>query len=181
MKNPDSEAVNHVLRAILFSSLVWIGFIALSCSTRPQAMSHKSLDVFAGFTFVGSGPYMPGAPATGGISEVLPRHGIAELPLPEGPQVGIQYVFHHRRPLDNEKLALVDFPTRLQSAGITVVRAPKSSMELMHLFIGGPLFRIQIRDGGHEGIIYNQLCPDLQASSVGQEWTIEDYVLLWLK
>jgi hypothetical protein len=112
---------------------------------------------------------------------MLPKHGIAELSQPDRPQVGIQYVFHHRRPVDNEKLALVDFHARLQSAGITVVRAPKSSMELMHLFMGGPLFRIEIRDGSHEGIIYDQLDPDLKTTSSGQEWTIEDYVLLWLK
>ncbi len=174
-------AVNSVRRAILVSSIVWIGFILLCCTTKQQALSHKSFDIFEGFTFVGSGPNMPGPTATGGISEVLPKHGIAELPLPDRPEVGIQYVFHHRRPVDNEKLVLVDFPARLQSAGITVVRAPKSSMEMLHLFVGGPLFRIEIREGNHEGVIYDRLDPDLKTTSSGQEWMIEDYVLLWLK
>ncbi len=143
-------------------------------------MSRNSFDVFAGFTFVASGPYRAGAPRTGGVSEVLPRHGISELPLPDRPQVGIQYVFHHRRPVDNENLALVDFPARLRSAGITAVNTPKSSRELMYPFLGGPLFKIQIRDSGHEGMIYNQLDPDLVKGS-SPEWAKEDYVLLWLK
>jgi len=166
---------------VLLTFITVLGLFTLACSPKPHAISQKCFDVFAGFTFVGSGPNMPGPTATGGISDVLPKHGIAELPLPDRPQVGIQYVFHHRRPVDNEKLALVDFPARLRSAGITVVRAPKSSMEMMHLFVGGPLFRIEIKDGSHEGVIYDQRCPDLQASGISQEWTIEDYVLLWLK
>ena len=166
---------------ILLTFVTVLGLLTFGCSTKPEVMNHKSFDVFAGFTFVGSGPYTPDTTAPGGISHMLPKHGIAELSQPDRPQVGIQYVFHHRRPVDNEKLALVDFHARLQSAGITVVRAPKSSMELMHLFMGGPLFRIEIRDGSHEGIIYDQLDPDLKTTSSGQEWTIEDYVLLWLK
>jgi hypothetical protein len=143
-------------------------------------MGRKSFDVFAGFSFVESGSYQPSASTPIGVSDVLPKHGIAELPLPDRPQVGIQYVFHHRRPIDNERLALEDFPARLRSVGITSVDAPKSSKDLMYPFVGGPLFKIQIRDNSHEGVIYNQVDPDLLKGS-SSEWATEDYVLLWLK
>jgi hypothetical protein len=74
----------------------------------------------------------------------------------------------------------VDLPARLKSAGITIVKAPKSSKDLMYPYVGGPLFRIQIQDGSHEGTIYNQIDPDLMQAS-NPEWVKEDYVLLWLK
>ena len=82
--------------------------------------------------------------------------------------------------MDDEKLALVELPARLKSAGITIVKAPKSSRHLMYLYVGGPLFNIQIRDGSHEGTIYNQIDPGLMQGS-NPDWAKEDYVLLWLK
>jgi hypothetical protein len=48
-----------------------------------------------------------------------------ELPLPDRPQVGVQYVFDHRRPIDNDNLAINEFPAKLQGLGITVLNAPK--------------------------------------------------------
>ena len=182
MPNPKSRAVDHFRRAVLFGTLSWSSFISLGCSTWPQALSRKTFDVFAGFTFVGTAPYDPKLAAPSGASEVLPKHGTAEQHLPDRLQLGIQYVFHHRRPVDNEQLALVDFPARLRAAGITVVKAPKSTNDLMYLFLGGPLFHIQISDGGHTGVIYDRVDPDLvQASGPDLQWTEEDYVLLWLK
>lgn len=67
------------------------------------------------------------------------------------PQPGVLYIFHHRRPVDDEKLALVELPARVKSEGITIVKAPKSSKDLMYPYVGGPLFKIQIQDGRHEG------------------------------
>jgi hypothetical protein len=83
--------------------------------------------------------------------------------------------------VDNETLALVDLPARLRSAGITIVQAPRSSRELMHLYVGGPLFNIRIKEGEHEGIIYNQIDPDILKSKVKPIWATEDYMLVWLK
>lgn len=173
-------AVREIRRAVLFAVVVWVGLGSQSCLMGSRALNRKSLEVFAGFSFVGSGPYQQGAPPTGGISEALPKHGIAEQPLPDRPQVGIQYIFHHRLPVDNERLALVDLPGKLHAAGITITKSPKSEKDLMYLFIGGPAFKISVKDGRHEGMIYNQLDPDLMKHS-SPEWAIEDYVLLWLK
>jgi hypothetical protein len=170
--------LGYASRVVFFSSLVWIGFVAFGCSPGPQTMSRNSFDVFSGFTFVASSTYNPEASPTAVEVETLPKHGIAELPPPVRPQVGIKYVFHHRRPVDNEKLAVVDLPTRLRSVGIKPVNAPKSGNELMYLFIGGPAFKISIREGDHEGVIYNQTDWDLLKSSSDEGWAAEDYVLL---
>jgi hypothetical protein len=104
------------------------------------------------------------------------------LSVPERPEVGVQYLFLHRPPVDTEKLATIELPNRLRSVGITVTQAPASSKDLIHLFIGGPLFTIRIREGVHEGMIYNQL--DLGLSKTpgdDQSWGSENYVLVWLK
>jgi hypothetical protein len=50
----------------------------------------------------------------------------------------------------------------------------------MHFFLGSPLFRLQIKDGKHEGLTYNQLDPNLVKQPV-RERSMEDYVLVWLK
>ncbi|HVP45173.1 MAG TPA: hypothetical protein VMT32_01270 [Bryobacteraceae bacterium] len=160
------------------SVTVLLAIIWVSCSTGSQEM--KGFSIFTDFTFVGSAPYQPGGVGTGGANEQLPKHGTAQVPLPDRPQPGVQYIFHHRRPVDDEKLALVDLPARLKSAGITIVKAPKSSKDLMYPYIGGPLFKIQIQDVRHEGTVYNQIDPELMQGS-NPDWAKEDYILLWLK
>jgi hypothetical protein len=140
----------------------------------------KGFSFLADFTFVGSVPYRLGAAGPDEISHRLPKHGTAQESLPDRPQPGVRYIFHHRRPVDDEKLALVDLPAKLKSAGIAVVTAPKSSKDMMYPYLGGPLFKIQIRDGSHEGTIYNQIDPQLMRVP-DPDWAEEDYVLLWLK
>jgi hypothetical protein len=167
----------YVRRVGLLGAIALLALISVSCSNRSQM---KGFSVFSDFVFVGSAPYKPGPAGGAEANEQLPKHGTAQLPLPDRPQAGVLYIFHHRGPVDNEKLALVDLPARLKSADITIAKAPKSSKELMYPFIGGPLFKIQIRDGNHEGVIYNQVDPDL-VQAPNPEWAKEDYVLLWLK
>jgi hypothetical protein len=168
----------RISRVILAAMMV---FLLCCCSQGSGEIRREPFEVFTGFVFVGSSPYDPSVAPTG-IPETLPQHGTLELPLPDHPQVRIQYVFHHRHPVDNETLAVTEIPARLRRLGITVVKAPRSGNELMYLFLGGPLFRIQIKDGNHEGMIYNQIDPDLVKASEGNEqWAKEDYVLVWLK
>jgi hypothetical protein len=168
----------YISRAGLLGAGALLAFVSVSCSTRSQEM--KGFSLFRDFTFVGSAPYKAGSTGAAEANEQLPKHGTAQVPLPDRPLPGIRYIFHHRGPVDNEKLAVIDLPARLKSAGITIVKAPKSSKELMYPFIGGPLFKIQIRDGDHEGVVYNQVDPDL-VQAPNTEWAKEDYVLLWLK
>jgi hypothetical protein len=160
--------------------LLGAAFLAcFSASCSPRSLDMKDFSVFTDFTFVGSAPYKAG-PGGAPEAQELPKHSTAAVPLPEHPQPGVLYIFHRPGPVDNEKLALADFPARLKSAGITILKAPRSSRDLMYLYIGGPVFRIQIRKGDHEGVIYNDLDPDLVQAS-HREWAMEDYVLLWFK
>jgi len=76
-------------------------------------LGRKSFEAFAGFAFVESSPFDPSVAPTG-VADPLPPHGTMELPLPDRPQVGVQYVFHHRLPIDHENLAVNEFPAKLQ-------------------------------------------------------------------
>lgn len=161
--------------ALLLGALMSLCLTSVGCLRGRSGLSDSSFRVFSGFTFVASGPYRP-------EREAIPRHDNRELPLPERPSVGVQYVFHSRDVVDDEKLALVEFPARLRAAGIKIVRAPQSDRDLMYLFMGGPLFKIWIKEGNHEGMIYNQLGRELkQGPDDKGQLPREDYVLVWLK
>ncbi len=136
-------------QAAFLGCSTWLCLILSGCRAWPAKISAKSFSVFNDFTFVASGTYKPGP--HGGFGEDVIQHGTTELPLPDRPRIGIQYVFQRRGPVDIGKLAMVDLPVRLGSVGITVVQAPRTSRDFMYLYIGGPLFVIRIREGGPEG------------------------------
>lgn len=149
------------------------------CGWRSHEISSQSFRVLTGFTFVGSGPYK-GEQSNEAVG--VARYGTKEQTLPIRPLPGTEYLFIHRRPVDNEKLALVEIPRRLKDAGIEIVKAPASGRDLMYPFIGGPLFRIQIREGSHEGLIYNSVDQELvKGISPSQPWATESYTLVWLR
>jgi hypothetical protein len=92
----------------LLIGLMSLGFTSLMCNYGPKEISARSFSALSDFTFVGSGPYQPVPTSAGTANEAVATHGTAVLALPERPQAGIQYVLLHRRPVDNEKLALVE-------------------------------------------------------------------------
>jgi len=57
---------------------------------------------------------------------------------------------------DDEELALSIIPSRLSTAGATIVRAPRSPSDLMTMTVGGPLFRIEFDWKRQRGIIYDR-------------------------
>lgn len=99
-------------------------------------------------------------------------HGEDEQPIPQKLEEGMQYVFHHRAPIDNELLALKEFPSRLSQRGFKILKAPKSTGDLLYLTIGGPLFSIRFSDGNRKFVIFNQL------DTVGLPWAGHDYILV---
>ena len=156
-------------------------FAAISCSSTDRRISSGSFEAMRGFTFVGSGPYQAGASVPEGTA-VLPKHGTLELTLRDRPEVGVAYIFHYPGVASDEDLAMVTLPANLKSANITVVSPPKATSELIYLFVGGPLFTLKIRDGGHEGIIFNRIDVDPAKSSAKESrLASEDYVLFWSK
>ena len=144
-----------------------------TCSSDDSGFK-RSLTAFSGFAFVGSRTYKGQSPE----SQTLPEHGTTPLTLPMEPSIGIEYIFRHKRPINDEKLALVDLPAALRAAGVEITRSPRSIRDMVSLFVSGPLFKIDIKDGRHRGMIYNQIDADLLKS--GQtEWVPEDYFLIW--
>lgn len=166
----NSKTLSYVLAicAILFV-LAMVG-----CSRRQ--IGSKALNAFSDFTYVGSGPYH--GEKNSGINMTVAPHGQEPLPLPQQLEAGVQYIFHHRRPLDGEKLALSELPARLRQQGIEITRAPKSARDMMFPFVGGPIFSIQFKEGNRSGVIFSQLCPSY-TKQVDAGWTGDDYVLVY--
>lgn len=147
--------------------------LSSSCGHKDRAADSKLVGIFSGFTFVGSAPYSEKT----GAQITVPPHGQTELPLPSL-SVGQQYIFHHRRPLDDEQLALTTLPAKLKAAGSRVIAGPNSAGDLMFLVYGGPLFKVQFENNGRKGFIFNRLCPQLMQAEKGSgQWVEEDYVL----
>jgi hypothetical protein len=132
--------------------------------------------VFSGFVFAGAGQYRGDGHADDGPSE----GETSAVRLPTRPAVGVEYVFHHKRPVSDENLALIEFPSRLARAGIAITRSPASSRDMMYVYVGGPLFEIHVKDGYHEGIVFNRMDRRL-LQTPRTEWVPEDYVIVWTK
>ena len=182
MRKPDSGFVAGPWWFMPMTALTLVSLMIVGCATKSQGVSSDIFDVFEGFTFVGTSADQAETSEASHDADALAAHGDAQLPSPRVQEIGIRYVFHHRRPVDNERLALVDFPARLKAAGIRVVYAPKSSRDLMYPFVGGPTFVIGIAYRGHEGRIYNGLCPNsLRSTGAERAWADDDYILLWSK
>jgi hypothetical protein len=55
-------------------------------------------------------------------------------------------------------------------------------MILIYPFLGDAIFTLHIREGGHEGVLFDQIHPIVpQGSANDKPWIGEDYVLLWSK
>ena len=145
-----------------------------SCGGNHSASDAKLLGMFSDFGFVGIAPYSRQVEA----QVTVPHHGQAQLPLPNHLEAGQQYIFHHRRPVDDEQLALVTLRTKLQAEGLKIKTGPQSATDLMYLVYGGPLFKFQFSDRDRKGVIFNRPCPVLtQTENGGGQWVEEDYVL----
>ena len=100
-----------------FISLFAVAIILLlgSCTQQSRTIDSKVLSVFSNFAFVGEGTYNPPAEQAQVVNPAVAGHGLNILPLPERLEIKKQYIFHHKPPLDVEKLAVVVLPSRLQS------------------------------------------------------------------
>jgi hypothetical protein len=70
---------------------------------------------------------------------------------------GRVYVFQMSTDTLHETLAIAVLPKRLVAAGATVTKAPKTSEDLIDLYVGGPLFLIEFEKDGHHGTIFNKV------------------------
>ncbi len=157
---------------------VWLTLIVVlftACTNRnTKLIENKVLSVFSDFAFVGTELYH----GKSELDRTAPAHGSSPMPLPSKLEVGKLYIFHHRRPVDGVKLALSELPTRLQRQGIQITQTPQSDKDMIFPYVGGPIFTIRFKDGGHSGFIFSQLCPNL-TKEIDSGWTGTDYVLVY--
>lgn len=148
--------------------------LAASCSAQrgKTEMNPSVLRIFTDFTLVGVGPVASDTDALDRIEIVA--HDENELPNPKMAQGRTQYVYHYRGSLNPESLALHQLPERLSKSSLRIMKAPKSSSDLLYLVVGGPLFYIEFSDGVNRGVIFNRLHLDL-----GEPWDTHDYVLIY--
>jgi hypothetical protein len=155
--------------------LYLVAGLFLSCHSYGREKDKNVLAILSEFTFVGSGPAKFDDKGEIDGAYIIP-HGENEQPKPQNLTLGVQYVFHHRAPVDNESLALQDLPDKIEGMGFKIVKAPKSADKLLYMMLGGPLFYISFSDGDREFEIFNQL-----DTSVSDGWAIHDYVLIRIR
>jgi hypothetical protein len=175
----NGRVLSRSIRRLWLAVMQTMFFICMlsGCSSRPQT-DQRLLAVLSDFIFVGAFPYKAHEDRLTELNRSVPLHRLQQQPLPKKLEPGTLYIFHHRRPVDEEKLALTIFPSRLQAAGARNIRAPKSPQELIALFVGGPLFTIQFEYGGREAFIFNSPDHELMRSDANQEWADDDFILV---
>lgn len=158
----------------------WLTLIVVlftACTNRnAKPIDSKVLSVFSDFALVGTAPYQGGSE----LNRTVPAHGSTPMAFPSQLNAGKLYIFHHRRPLDGEKLALSELPLRLRRERIQITQAPQSPKDLMFPYVGGPIFTIRFKEGRHSGFIFSQLCANL-TKEINAGWTGTDYVLVYTK
>ena len=96
-----------------------VGFF-LSCHSYGHEADKNVLAVLSDFTFVGSGQAKFNDDGSIDTTYRIP-HDENEQPKPQNPAQGVQYVFHHRVPIDDESLALQVFPDKLTKMGFSQI------------------------------------------------------------
>lgn len=131
--------------------------------------SESLATVFADFTFVGQNA----------CKEVeFTPHGMASLPAPKKFQAGVCYAYLFPSTSDRPLYELIE--QRLRSCGTSILRSPSINHELIHLVLGGPLFRIDFQKGRHEGVIAAVQDPLIAGDAeLRKIWKSEDFVLLF--
>lgn len=155
--------------------LVCLPILLVMCQSSPPP-DVKALDVFSDFVFVGSGKAK--FLSDGQLDTYIAPHGADEQPRPQKLEVGVQYIFHYGKGMNNETLSIKELPSRLNNLGLTVLSAPKAPSELVRPYFSGPEFLIKFSDGNHIGVIYNQMDDKLIGS---KSFRVEDYILVFLR
>jgi len=150
----------------------------LSCTANKREPDLKALSILSDFVFVGAVSYT----STEKWHEVSGRDAVQLIPqsLPQQLEIGKAYIFRHRKPLDNEKLALSELRSRFEREGLKVLQAPKSPRDMIESYIGGPFFTIKFTDGHHIGLLTNRLSADYE-KQVDSGWVGEDYILVYIQ
>jgi hypothetical protein len=165
-----------MINSIKTCLIYFVAGLSLSCQFHNRRADNNVLDVLSGFTFVGSGQAKFNDDGSVDTTYLI-SHSETGQPKPQNIMQGIQYVFHHKGPIDDESLALRDFPNMIESMGFKILKAPKSANELLYLYFGGPLFYIEFSDGSREFALFNQLVTSPHSEDLG----VHDYILIRIR
>jgi len=147
-----------------------------SCQPSSREINPKTLDVFRDFALVGHGSAKFENDGSLDVTYIV-VHNDEEQPHPEQLQTRVQYVFHNRRPVNDEQLGLEVLPSRLRELGFKVLEGPKlNGGQFSYPYMGGPYFSITFVDGDHKGVIFNRV----DGKIANEKWVVDDYVLVFL-
>jgi hypothetical protein len=163
------RAAAYVL--ILAFSSVPLGGIALTPTIPTDAKPFRS--AFEGFVFVGSVPIA----SKESRGPRIVSHGTTRQTFPSHFQGSRLYVFHHRRPVDNVRLAIDVLPSRLKRSGVSITSSPMSPLDLIYVYVGGPLFRIECEMNKRRMVIYNRVDAALVKTMGRHKWAPDDYIV----
>jgi hypothetical protein len=105
-------------------------------------------------------------------------HTIVPMPTPDIFHQDICYVY--QLPASTNGPVYEFLEKRLRANGFTIQHSPSIDHDLIHLFSGGPLFRIEFRNERHVGVIAAVQDPQVSSStSLRRLWKSEDFVLLF--
>lgn len=153
MSDEKTNKENMILLKSCLTSII-LGFV-LSCSRPAQGPDARVLNSFTNFELVGKGPVKldnDGAVDTTFVVD----HDNTSQPNPDKLDIGTMYILHPRGEIDVESMALNVIPGNLSRLGFKIIEAPESSDDMLHLYLGGPIFHIRFSDGTHEGLIFDQ-------------------------
>jgi len=138
--------------------------------TKHSVVTCDGLDtVFRGFTLVEQRACKE--------PEYVP-HGVTPIAGPKAFRFGICYFYLLRA--DSPTSAHRLFEQRLREEGAAITHSPTISHDMVELISGGPLFQINFRKAGIEGIINGVQDPVIAGDSALQtRWKTVDFVLLF--
>jgi hypothetical protein len=149
----------------LIVSLILMCSASSRCQTPSVAQGHEFGTLFDGFQLVLVDDLPAKAPIQQLDSSTLRNTYLSERSLTPGRV----YIFRKTTKRSDEDLALNSLPGRLVKIGAQVLKAPKSSKDLIYPLIGGPLFVIQFEKDGHQGTMFNQVRTSSQPSEHWEE------------
>jgi hypothetical protein len=125
--------------------------------------------VFEGFDFIGA------EPLTSVVASTMASKGDSS---PKLYKPGFRYVFRSSGPISLPQIATVVLPSRLHTAGVTLVSFPHSENDMAAASFGTPAWEIKFMQGSHEGRIFNRF--NRQLAELRRTWpsgSHDDYVL----
>ncbi len=159
-------------RRLLLCVMVFLIFLANGCKERQRIPDSKAFATLSDFTLAGSGP------SEYPRDKTVPDHGLDAISVSGPLKLHTQYIFHHRSPMNTEKLALSDLPAKMRNGGLQILNAPQSSRDMLYSYVGGPVFTIKFQEGNHIGFIFSGLCPSF-GKQADNGWAGNDYVLVY--